>query len=39
LLYSNSKTFRFDELDGWNEETIKRKVEEISREENKEKDE
>lgn len=35
LLYSNNKTFRFDDLDGWNEETIKEKIEEIRREENK----
>lgn len=39
LLYSNSKTFRFDELDGWNEESIKKKVEEISKEEKKDKEE
>ena len=36
LLYANNKTFRFDELDGWNEETIRKKIEEIRREENKE---
>ncbi len=29
LLYANNRTYRFDELDGWNEETIRRKVEEI----------
>jgi hypothetical protein len=33
LLYANNKTFRFDELDGWNEESIKKKIEEIRREE------
>ncbi len=33
LLYSNNKTYRFDELDGWNEDTIKKRLEEISREE------
>lgn len=32
LLYANNKTFRFDELDGWNEESIKKKIEEISKE-------
>ena len=31
LLYSNNKTYRFDELDGWNEDTIKKRLEEISR--------
>jgi hypothetical protein len=30
-LYSNNKTYRFDELDGWNEDTIKKRLEEISR--------
>lgn len=30
LLYSNNKTYRFDELDGWNEDTIKKRLEEIS---------
>ncbi len=35
LLYSNNKTYRFDELDGWDEESIERKIEEISREEKK----
>ena len=39
LLYSTSKTFRFDELDGWNEESIKKKVEEISKEERKDEEE
>ena len=33
LLYANNKTYRFDELDGWNEETIQRKIEEIKRSE------
>ncbi|MHC1600062.1 MAG: proteasome accessory factor PafA2 family protein [Candidatus Methanospirareceae archaeon] len=36
LLYANNKTFRFDELDGWNEESIKKKIEEIRREEKRE---
>ena len=31
LLYSNNKTYRFDELDGWNEDTIKKRLEEINR--------
>ena len=35
LLYANNKTFRFDELDSWNEESIKKKIEEIRREEKK----
>jgi len=41
LLYSNNKTYRFDELDGWNEDTIKKRLEEISRaeEENRGKEE
>ena len=29
LLYSNNKTYRFDELDGWNDESIRKKIEEI----------
>ncbi len=29
LLYSNNKTYRFDELDGWDEESIRKKIEEI----------
>jgi len=33
LLYSNNKTYRFDELDGWNEESIQKKIEEIRQEE------
>jgi hypothetical protein len=33
LLYANNKTFLFDELDGWNEETIRKKIEEIRQEE------
>jgi hypothetical protein len=33
LLYANNRTFRFDELDGWNEETIQKKIEEIRRKE------
>ena len=33
LLYSNNKTYRFDELDGWDEESIEKKIEEIKREE------
>ena len=36
LLYANNRTFRFDELDGWNEETIQKKIEEIRRKEQKE---
>ncbi|MBN1763239.1 MAG: proteasome accessory factor PafA2 family protein [Methanomicrobia archaeon] len=32
LLYANNKTFLFDELDGWNEETIRNKIEEIRKE-------
>ena len=39
LLYANNKTYRFDELDGWNEETIQRKIEEIKRSEGCEEDE
>ncbi len=35
LLYSNNKTYRFDQLDGWNEESIEKKVEEIKAEESK----
>ncbi len=35
LLYSNNKTYRFDELDGWNEDTIKKRLEEINRAEEK----
>ena len=33
LLYSNNKTYRFDELDGWNEKSITEKVEWIRRSE------
>ncbi|MHC1635008.1 MAG: proteasome accessory factor PafA2 family protein [Candidatus Methanospirareceae archaeon] len=33
LLYAGSKTYRFDELDGWDEQKIKEKIEEIKREE------
>jgi len=33
LLYANNRTFRFDELDGWTDEAILRKIEEIRREE------
>lgn len=29
LLYSNNKTYRFDELDGWDDESIREKIEEI----------
>jgi hypothetical protein len=29
LMYSNNRTYRFDELDGWDEESITKKVEEI----------
>jgi hypothetical protein len=29
LLYSNNKTYRFDELDGWNDESIRKKIKEI----------
>ncbi|MHC1610845.1 MAG: proteasome accessory factor PafA2 family protein [Candidatus Methanospirareceae archaeon] len=32
LLYANNKTFRFDELDGWDDESIKKKIEEIRKE-------
>jgi hypothetical protein len=39
LLYSNNKTYRFDELDGWDKESVKEKVEEIRRAEKKEKEE
>ena len=39
LLYANNKTFRFDELDGWNEESIKKKIAEISKEVYNEKEE
>lgn len=39
LLYSNNKTYRFDELDGWDEGRIKEQVEEISREEKRGKEE
>jgi hypothetical protein len=38
LLYSNNKTYRFDELDGWDEESIKEKIAEIIKEEGKEKE-
>jgi hypothetical protein len=33
LMYSCNKTYRFDELDGWNEDRINEKIEEISRKE------
>ena len=33
LLYSNNKTYRFDELDGWDESSIRKKIEEIRKEE------
>ncbi len=39
LLYSNNKTYRFDELDGWDEDRIEEQVEEISRAEKKSKEE
>ncbi|MCW3129067.1 MAG: proteasome accessory factor PafA2 family protein [Methanophagales archaeon] len=39
LLYSNNKTYRFDELDGWTEERIEEQVEEISRAEKRGKEE
>ncbi|MFZ2070990.1 MAG: proteasome accessory factor PafA2 family protein [Halobacteriota archaeon] len=39
LLYSNNKTYRFDELDGWDEDSIRKKVEEIKREEERSEDE
>ncbi|MCD6455867.1 MAG: proteasome accessory factor PafA2 family protein [Methanophagales archaeon] len=39
LLYSNNKTYRFDELDGWNEDTIKKRLEEINRAEEEGKEE
>ncbi|MCK4476062.1 MAG: proteasome accessory factor PafA2 family protein [Methanophagales archaeon] len=39
LLYSNNKTYRFDELDGWDEDRIKEQVEEISRAEKRGKEE
>ena len=29
LLYSNNKTYRFDELDGWDEGRINERIEEI----------
>ncbi|MCW7072154.1 MAG: proteasome accessory factor PafA2 family protein [Methanophagales archaeon] len=35
LMCSNNKTYKFDELDGWDEEVIKRKVEEIKKAEKK----
>jgi len=35
LMYSNNKTYRFDELDGWDDDSIARKVEEIKAEERK----
>lgn len=35
FLYTYNKTYRFDELDGWNEGTIKKKIDEIRRAENK----
>ncbi len=35
LLYSNNKTYRFDQLDGWNEESIEKKLEEIKAEESR----
>jgi len=38
LLYSNNKTYRFDELDGWNEDTMKKRLEEISRAEEESRD-
>jgi len=34
FLYTYNRTYRFDELDGWNEETIKKKIDEIRRAEN-----
>ncbi len=33
LLYSNNKTYRFDDLDGWDEASIRKKIEEIRKEE------
>ena len=33
LLYSNNKTYRFDELDGWDDESIRKKIEEIKQSE------
>jgi len=39
LLYSNNKTYRFDELDGWDEGSIKERIEEIRREEKRGKEE
>ncbi len=39
LLYSNNKTYRFDELDGWDEDRIEEQIEEISRAEKKSKEE
>jgi len=35
LMYSNNKTYRFDQLDGWDEDSIAKKVEEIKAEEKK----
>ena len=34
-MYSNNKTYRFDQLDGWDDDSIARKVEEIKAEERK----
>ncbi|MCW3134721.1 MAG: proteasome accessory factor PafA2 family protein [Methanophagales archaeon] len=39
LLYSNNKTYRFDELDGWDEDRIMDQIEEISRAEKRCKEE
>jgi len=39
LLYSNNKTYRFDELDGWDEDRITDQIEEISRAEKRCKEE
>ena len=33
LLYAQNRTFRFDNLDGWNEVSIQAKIDEIHREE------
>ncbi len=39
LLYSNNKTYRFDDLDGWDEASIRKKIEEIRKEERLSEDE
>lgn len=39
LLYAQNRTFRFDNLDGWNAASIQEKIEEIHREERSDQDE